>query len=169
MSEMLSVAKAARVLGISRRKLQRQMEQQGLETFEGAVSMNELFRVYPDIETLLAETTENSRMRDRVKAIQEAALLHGYGHEEQEVDVLEGRLKKIRLALLHSEEEKNLQTAKVTTMALALEQAEMKAEHYLEVIEEMNVRLLKLKSCCNDKQKASLSQMIDWLSVETRH
>jgi AraC-like DNA-binding protein len=166
---MLSVAKAARVLGISRRKLQRQMEKQGLATFEGAVSISELFRVYPEMEARLAEKTENSRMRDRVKAIQEAALLHGYGHEEQDVDILESRLKKIRLALLHSEEEKNIQTAKATTTALALNQAEAKAEHYLQVIEEMNVRLLKLKSCCNNKQKASLSQMIDWLSVETRH
>lgn len=50
MSQSLSLSRAARLAGVSRGQLQKRIREMELETFEGALSIDNLLQAYPDIE-----------------------------------------------------------------------------------------------------------------------
>ena len=68
MERLLSVAKAARLAGVSRSTIQKEIQLGTLATFEGKVSISDLIKVYPEIEV------EDSTMLERLSRIQANAV-----------------------------------------------------------------------------------------------
>ncbi len=50
MPQLLSLSRAARLAGVSRGQLQKQIREQGIETFEGEIAVSDLVRAYPDLD-----------------------------------------------------------------------------------------------------------------------
>ncbi|MGB5614967.1 MAG: 2Fe-2S iron-sulfur cluster-binding protein [Sedimenticolaceae bacterium] len=50
MSQLLTLARAARLAGVSRGQLQEQVRQQAFETFEGKIAVEDLLRAYPNLD-----------------------------------------------------------------------------------------------------------------------
>ena len=50
MSQLLTLARAARLAGVSRGQLQEQIRQQAFETFEGKIAVEDLLRAYPNLD-----------------------------------------------------------------------------------------------------------------------
>jgi len=80
MSEYLTLAKAARLVGITRGVLQQQIRNGELTTFEGKLSITDLLRLYP--QTKMEDTT----MLERVTRIK-AASQRGRGREQETISL----------------------------------------------------------------------------------
>jgi len=50
MSQLLTLSRAARLAGVSRGELQKQIRKLALETFEGQIAVEDLLRAYPDVD-----------------------------------------------------------------------------------------------------------------------
>ena len=81
MTRLLSVSRAARLVGITRGALQKRLRQGDLHSFEGEVSLDELAKVFPDIkleDTSMLEKMdrfiENALQRARFKKLSELTL-----------------------------------------------------------------------------------------------
>lgn len=74
MEHLLNLSKAARLVGISRGKLQQQIQDGELESFEGQVRMHDLARLYPD--TNMLPEMENLERYERI--IEEALIRARY-------------------------------------------------------------------------------------------
>ncbi len=68
MPQLLNLSRAARLAGVTRGELQKKIQKGELTTFEGEIAINDLLRVYPNVEL------ENNEMLDRVAMIKETAM-----------------------------------------------------------------------------------------------
>ena len=68
MPQLLNLSRAARLAGVARGELQKKIRKGELKTFEGEIAINDLLRVYPNVEL------ENNEMLDRVTMIKETAV-----------------------------------------------------------------------------------------------
>ena len=75
MPQLLTLSRAARLAGVSRGQLQKQIRDQGVEAFEGQIAVDDLVRLYPDldidfdpvierVEQIKASTRPKSRYTD---------------------------------------------------------------------------------------------------------
>jgi CDP-4-dehydro-6-deoxyglucose reductase len=64
MPELLSLSRAARLAGVSRGEIQKEIRKGNLMTFEGEVKLSQLRQVYPNIQV------EDSGLLERLKRIQ---------------------------------------------------------------------------------------------------
>jgi CDP-4-dehydro-6-deoxyglucose reductase len=93
MPQLLSLSRAARLAGVSRGQLQKQIQRQAFETFEGKVAVEDLLRAYPDVdidydpmlervERIKANTRPKSRYTDHWMPEPEVlmARLHDFQH-----------------------------------------------------------------------------------------
>ena len=90
MGQLVGVAEAARLLGVSRAVLQRRIRNGELRTFEGRVDMAELCQCYPGL------LLDGSAEMERVSQIREAA----FGRRVREAaipdsDLLENQVRKL--------------------------------------------------------------------------
>jgi CDP-4-dehydro-6-deoxyglucose reductase len=60
MSQLLSISRAARLVGVNRSELQKRVKQGELDTFDGMISIDNLLASYPDVQ--LEDNTEYSRV-----------------------------------------------------------------------------------------------------------
>lgn len=93
MGQLVGVAEAARLLGISRAALQRRIRDGELATFEGRVDMAELCRCYPGL------LLEKSAELERVSLIRESA----FGRRVREAAIPETDLLENQVRKLHTE------------------------------------------------------------------
>jgi CDP-4-dehydro-6-deoxyglucose reductase len=90
MSQMISLTRLARLVGIPRAKLQKMAQSGELETFDGQVELNEVLRAFPN-----ARFEDDSEIH-RVEEIKEAALSKPAAAADlPDLEVLERRLKKL--------------------------------------------------------------------------
>ncbi|MEE8428275.1 MAG: 2Fe-2S iron-sulfur cluster-binding protein, partial [Gammaproteobacteria bacterium] len=94
MSQLLTLSRAARLVGVSRAVLQKRIRNGELSTFEGRLEVAELLRVYP--QTQLEET----EMLDRVQQIMEQAVNKVVW---KKTEIPEADILAARVATLHSE------------------------------------------------------------------
>ena len=66
MSQLLTLTRAARLVGITRGVLQRRIKRGELATFEGMVTLEELLRAYPEAESRVADDAVLERL-ERIK------------------------------------------------------------------------------------------------------
>ena len=64
MDHLLSLSKAAKLAGVSRRTIQEKIRNGGLQTFEGEIRMSELLAAYPTVHT------QSNTMLEKVARIQ---------------------------------------------------------------------------------------------------
>jgi CDP-4-dehydro-6-deoxyglucose reductase len=96
MTELLSLSRAARLAGVTRAEIQKQIRRGDLQTFEGQVAISDLLRVYPSV------SLEDSGDLERVEQIKAEALPRSHDDDTRlpSSDVLIGRIKSLAEALV---------------------------------------------------------------------
>ncbi len=94
MSQLVTLSRAARLVGISRAALQKRIRNGELSTFEGRLEVTELLRVYPQTQM------EETEMLDRVQQIMEQAVNKVVW---KKTEIPEADILAERVATLHSE------------------------------------------------------------------
>jgi CDP-4-dehydro-6-deoxyglucose reductase len=62
MSQLLSLTRAARLVGVTRGVLQRRIKKGELATFEGMVTLEELLRAYPEAQSRVVDDAVLERL-----------------------------------------------------------------------------------------------------------
>ena len=135
MDRSLSLSQAARMVGVRRRVLQQQIQEGELHTFEGALRMSELMRVYPELQP------EHSGMLEKTRRIREAAAVKGLGDTAADREHL---------------------AAEVHRLKIKLSLAEDQVASYKAFASETSERLLELQERCDSKQAMMLGALIGW-------
>jgi CDP-4-dehydro-6-deoxyglucose reductase len=138
MERLLSVAKAARLAGVSRRTIQKEIQSGTLATFEGKVSIADLIRVYPEIEV------EDSAMLERLSRIQANAV-----HKKPVFDLPNEQ----RLA------------GEVDRLRLELADAKAEIRRYQDLLRALQNRLIAIKEAheCSRQQKLIIQALLRWM------
>jgi CDP-4-dehydro-6-deoxyglucose reductase len=140
MDRLLTLSQAARMVGVRRSTLQRHIRTGRLSTFEGALRVSELMKVFPEIDP------ERSAIVEKVLRFQEGALLKPLPGSVRDAETLAGEVHRLRLEL----EQTRRETARYRRLTLELK------EH-----------LYDLQEQCDRNQKALLGTLITWLVRKT--
>jgi len=137
MTQYLGVAKAARLLGISRVKLQVLIRSGDLVTFEGKVDAAELYKRFPGL------ALNDSEIVERANIIKDSA----YGDRIQgravpSTDVLQTQIKCLNVDL-------NVERAK--------------ARHYHDIVQDLLHKLTELQQVDNEQQRLIIKELNIWL------
>lgn len=98
MAQLLSLSRAARLVGISRGALQQKMKDGNLPTFEGKIAITDLLQLYPNVRF------EQDRELDRVTKIKDAAFARRVSERVMpDAEVLAERIQQLGLELAHSQ------------------------------------------------------------------
>jgi len=134
MANLLNLAMAAKMAGVSRRDVQQQIRDGKLHTFEGMIRVAELVRVYPDTKL------ENTEMLTFVTEVKRNAVNKLNELDPERLVQQIGELRRM-LAQEHQ-----------TNVA------------YFHIINELKTRLIDVQSQCDKKDQAMLETMMVWLS-----
>ena len=118
MSQLLTLSRAARLIGVRRGALQGKIRSGELATFEGMVSAEDLQRAFPQ-----AKLEDNAGL-ERLERIKDAAFA-----------------QRMRERLLPNAE---VLAARLTAMSTERSQVEARLEHYRAVVEELQGKLRAL-------------------------
>jgi CDP-4-dehydro-6-deoxyglucose reductase len=138
MAQLVPLARAARMLGITRSELQQQIGSGQLPTFEGQIDLEALRQAYPTLSARGAETL------DRAERIKETAF---------------GR--RVAGTVLPTEEE--VMATKLRRLQTDLDVERARARRMEAVIQELGRKLVALHACCNDEQRLVLVNIKGWL------
>jgi len=143
MPELLSLSRAARLAGVSRGEIQKEIRKGNLMTFEGEVKLSNLQKVYPHI------SVENSTMIERLERIQERA--------SQKIQ----NLKPPSRGKLMDEIER---------LQLALEDAQVEIDKYHELVMALSKRVdhIRQQSDCPHEQKMVLQALTTWIYTQMK-
>ncbi|WP_455206258.1 hypothetical protein [Kaarinaea lacus] len=137
MAKYVNVAKAARILGISRSRMQELIRAGELQTFEGQVEVQQLRNKFPGL------AFNESPMIERTKIIKDTA----FGERIQKLvdpptDVLKTRIRRLSVDL-------NIERTK--------------ARDYQGVIEDLLEKLSEMQQCSNESQRRIVHELNLWL------
>ncbi|MCI0505887.1 MAG: hypothetical protein L0Z73_07210 [Gammaproteobacteria bacterium] len=137
MAEYVNVAKAARILGISRSRMQELIKTGELQTFEGQVEMQELRSKFPGL------AFNESPIVERTKIIKDTA----FGERIQKLveppaDVLKSRIRRLSVDL-------NVERTR--------------ARDYREIIEDLLKKLSEMQQFSNESQRRIIHELNLWL------
>jgi hypothetical protein len=138
MKQPITVASAARLLGVCRHELQEQIRRGELETFEGRIDPEALKVLYPGL------SLDQSRIEERVGLLKQGAFA-----------------RRVRQEVMPDPDDLPLQLQK-SNVELAVQRA--RAERYLRILEEVTDRLGELGACSDGTQPARLSELNRWLA-----
>ncbi len=138
MERLLSVTKAARLAGVSRSTIQKEIRLGTIATFEGKVSISDLIKVYPEIEI------EDSTMLERLSRIQANAV-----HKKAVLDLPSEQ----RLAV------------EVNRLKLELADANADIHRYQDLLRALKNRLIAIKDAheCTREQKLIIQALLSWM------
>jgi CDP-4-dehydro-6-deoxyglucose reductase, E3 len=141
MPQLLSVSRAARLVGTTRAALQRQIRDSALHTFEGKIALTDLLRLYPQVKM------EDSRMLEKVARIKAHATP---GSREQvalpTAEVLAGR---------------------ITGLSHELGESKHLLRHYVLCAGQLQEKLRALQACENEHiLRRELEAMAAWVESE---
>ena len=135
MSQLLTLSRAARLIGVRRGALQSRIRSGELATFEGMVSAEDLQRAYPQ-----AKLEDNSGL-ERLERIKDAAYA-----------------QRMRERLLPNAE---VLAARLTAMSTERGQVEARLEHYRAIVEELRGKLRALGESASTR--AAAADLLAWL------
>lgn len=141
MEHHLNISRAAKMVGISRRQIQRDIKAGNLDVFEGDVTVNSLLQFYPQVKL------DNERELERVERIQQQAVF------------------KVQMDSLPSERILADQLNKLQTKYL---ESERKVAEYEALLMESKMRLELMQKDCDRKQKQTLTAFIGWMMNQYR-
>lgn len=136
MEHHLNISRAAKLVGISRRQIQRDIKAGNLDVFEGDVTVNSLLQFYPQVKL------DNQRELERVERIQQNAVF------------------KVQMDSLPSERILADQLNKLQTKYL---ESERKVAEYEALLMESRLRLERMQKDCDRQQKQTLAAFIGWM------
>lgn len=136
MEHHLNIATAAKIVGIGRRQIQKEIKAGNLDVFEGDVTVSSLKSFYPHIKL------ENERELDRVERIQNNAIY------------------KIQADSIPSE---RLMADQINKLQMRLRDSEEKNREYEALLMETRDRLESMQQNCDRKQKQILAAFVGWM------
>ena len=137
MRRLVSVARAAKVIGIARRELQGQIRRGELPTFEGQVDLDLLQDLYPTVRL------EHSAAVERVRHIKETAF---------------GR--RVVDAVMAEEE---MQAHKARRLQRDLDIERLKVRHHEDLVRDLGKQLNMLQQQATREQALTISCIKGWL------
>lgn len=141
----LSVSKAARIIGVSRLEMQKQINSGKLQTFEGYVTTDSLRLAYPNI----GYDSEQDRHIQKMQQIKNDAIF-----KAGSADVANTKNEKILMD-------------KIKQLNHKMSKEKLKNQHYEMVFAELAERIEALEKCCHAKDKASLHKLQNWVKQQT--
>jgi CDP-4-dehydro-6-deoxyglucose reductase len=141
MDRLLSLSQAARLVGVSRRTLQKHIQEGRISTFEGAIRLSELLRVYPDAEA------DQSGMVEKVLRIQ-AGAVHKYNRD--------------------SLPDREALAAENQRLKLELREAQVELHAYRKLTNQLRDRLYAIQEQCDRNQRVLLGTVISWLGQQMK-
>lgn len=135
MSQLLSLSRAAHLIGVTRAVLQKQIAAGELPSFDGCVAADDLQRIYPDLQL------EDSGAFERITKIREEA----FG-------------KRIRERVLPNQE---ILAQRLAAQGEELEDVRRHLAHYHDLIEALRERIEHLAQTSTDEQIADLAHFLD--------
>ena len=139
MERHLNASLAAKLAGISRRQLQKDIKNGLIDVFEGAVTVKSMMRRYPQMEM------HNMKEIKRVARIQERAA------------------QKISTDFLPADQ---VVVDQINRIQNKLNEANMKVAEYESLVLEMKDRLTAMKENCDRNQKQMLTAVINWMMAQ---
>ncbi|KHD07424.1 hypothetical protein PN36_14830 [Candidatus Thiomargarita nelsonii] len=141
MPQLLTLSRAARLVGVTRGVLQKKIRNGELSTFEGEIAITDLLRAYP--ETQMNDTT----MLERVARIKTAA---------KPSIVLEDRALPSPQVLI----------ARLTTLSKEFIEIKSQLRRYLELIDTLTQKLSDAKKADESHLRSNLVALHNWLKTE---
>lgn len=132
---LLSLSQAARMVGVRRRDLQREIQAGHLATFEGHVRMSALLGLYPETQP------DRSGMVEKVQRIRDAAVLKGLDGTKKDPDRLAAELQRLRVKLAETEDQ---------------------LESHKRLAAEMTDRLVDFQERCDRQQALMMGTLVGW-------
>lgn len=141
MEHHLNISTAAKLVGIGRRQIQKEIKAGNLDVFEGDVSVNSLLNFYPQVKL------DNERELDRVERIQKNAVFKVQMDSIPSERVMADQLNKLQVKYL---------------------EAQQKVFEYENLLMESKHRLELMQKNCDRKQKQTLAAFVGWMMTQYR-
>lgn len=143
MPELLSLSRAARLAGVSRGEIQKEIRKGHLMTFEGEVSLSQLENVYPNI------SLTDSSVIERLERIQERAA--------NKIQNLEPPSRRVLMD-------------EVERLQLALDDAHAEIDKYHELVMTLSKRIsvIRQSSNCPHEQRMVLQALTAWIITQMK-
>jgi CDP-4-dehydro-6-deoxyglucose reductase, E3 len=144
MQHHLNISTAAKLVGISRRQIQKEIKAGNLDVFEGDVSVDSLVKFYPEVRL------ENEKELDRVERIQKNAVFKVQMDSIPPERVMADHINKLQVRLFETEQQ---------------------VREYESLLLEATSRLEAMQKDCDRKQKQTLAAFIAWMmgQYQQRH
>ncbi len=139
MHNLVSVSKAAKLVGASRIELQNKIQHGQLKTFEGQVSRQALKKAYPQV------SFEDDSQIERLQRIQENALSKSLMDMQTTEQSMKFEVQKLRYLLDQSNEE---------------------LIFYKNLTCELKNRLSTMQADCTHRQKLMLQALLTWMGSQ---
>ena len=136
MPRLLTLSRAARLIGVRRGALQSKIRSGELAAFEGLISEEDLLRAYPEAKL------EDNAVLERIEGIKDAAFA-----------------RRMRERLLPSSE---VLVARLTEMSRERAQAQARLEHYRAIVEQLQAKLREPGDPAGSPQ-AVAAELLAWL------
>jgi CDP-4-dehydro-6-deoxyglucose reductase len=136
MPQLLTLTRAARLVGVSRGALQSKIRSGELAAFEGMVAAEDLLRAYPELKL------EDHAALERFERIKDAAFA-----------------RRVRERLLPSSE---VLIARLTEMSRERAQAQSQLEYYRSLVEQLQGKLREIGDAV--APQAAAARLLDWLT-----
>ena len=141
MKHHLNIATAAKLVGISRRQIQKEIKAGNLDVFEGDVTVDSLLNFYPEVRL------QNERELDRVDRIQSNAIF------------------KMQSDSLPSE---RVMADHINKLQVKLQESQQKVQEYENLLMESKRRIEAMQEDCDRHQKQILAAFISWMTSQYR-
>ncbi len=138
MAQYLTLSRAARLVGVKRGTLQKQISDGELPTFEGMIELSDLLRAYPQTQI------EDSTMIERVDYIKRHAMPRSLREHAGMPDI-------------------DTLTARVTRLSEELAQARARADAYVALLDELEQRIDSLDQAGPEARTSAFEGLRDWL------
>jgi CDP-4-dehydro-6-deoxyglucose reductase len=142
MSQLLSLTRAARLVGVTRGVLQRRIKKGELATFEGMVTLEELLRAYPEAQSRVVDDA----VLERLEQIKDNALAK-YATKTVLPDA-------------------QILAARATTLGKELAEIKTRFQHHATLIEKLAQRLADIGQANDNELRPAIIGLRDWLTSE---
>lgn len=142
MPQLLSLSRAARLVGVTRSALQKSIQSGQLTTFEGKVTVTDLLRAYP--QTKMEDTT----MLERVERIKAEAV-----YEQRRSDT--ATLPSLEVLM-----------ARLTKLSQELVSTKNELKKYLALIETLWQKITELEQVTDEQLRSHCHALYEWLVSE---
>ena len=146
MPRLLSISRAARLVGTSRRELQQRVQDGRLQSFEGMIRLEDLHEQYPDIQL------EDTSMLEHIEGIIEQALVSAHKGRGRRDQTYTPDLETL--------------SRRVSELAYELAEAKLQVSNHVILLEKIKSRLAEGKHSTNPDVVQQFSDTLAWLNGE---